>query len=137
MASGSGGTIAGRWTVAIGTPANPTPIGRFALSEIVKQPRASGFFGTYIITLTAHSENPSEFDGGDGRVALHGTNQPQLLGQAVSHGCERLSNPVATRIAKTAPAGAPVEHPELTPARRVRAGSRPAGPRGRRRRRRR
>ena len=103
------GKVVGRWTVAIGTSANPTPAGRFAISEIVRQQRPSGFFGTYIITLTAHSANLSEFDGGDGRVALHGTNQPQLLGQAVSHGCVRLSNPVATRIARTVPAGAPVD----------------------------
>jgi lipoprotein-anchoring transpeptidase ErfK/SrfK len=103
------GKVVGRWSVAIGTPANPTPAGRFAISEIVRQPRASGFFGTYIITVTAHSENLSEFDGGDGRVALHGTNRPQLLGQAVSHGCVRLSNPVATRIARTVPPGAPVD----------------------------
>jgi len=103
------GKVVGRWAVAIGTSANPTPAGRFAISEIVRQQRASGFFGTYIITLTSHSENLSEFDGGDGRVALHGTNQPQLLGQAVSHGCVRMSNPVATRIATTVPAGAPVD----------------------------
>lgn len=103
------GTVVGSWTVAVGTPANPTPTGSFALSEIVKQRDPAGFFGTYILTLSAHSVNLSEFDGGDGRVALHGTNQPQLLGRAVSHGCVRLANPVATRIARTVPAGAPVD----------------------------
>lgn len=103
------GTRVGSWTVAVGTPANPTPTGSFALSEIVRQKNPNGFFGTYILTLTAHSLNLSEFDGGDGRVALHGTSQPQLLGQAVSHGCVRLANPVATRIARTVPAGAPVD----------------------------
>ena len=103
----------GRWSAPGRSPsarrANPTPTGSFALSEIVKQRDPAGFFGTYILTLTAHSVNLSEFDGGDGRVALHGTNQPQLLGQAVSHGCVRLANTVATRIARTVPAGAPVD----------------------------
>ena len=103
------GKVTGSWKVAVGTPANPTPTGSFALSEIVKQKDPGGFFGTYILTLTAHSLNLSEFDGGDGRVALHGTSQPQLLGQAVSHGCVRLANAVATRIARTVPAGAPVD----------------------------
>jgi lipoprotein-anchoring transpeptidase ErfK/SrfK len=103
------GRTVGAWKVAVGTPANPTPTGSFALSEIVKQKNPGGFFGTYILTLTAHSLNLSEFDGGDGRVALHGTSQPQLLGQAVSHGCVRLANPVATRIARTVPAGSPVD----------------------------
>jgi lipoprotein-anchoring transpeptidase ErfK/SrfK len=103
------GKVVGRWTVAVGTQANPTPKGSFALSEIVKQRNPAGFFGTYILTLSAHSEKLSEFDGGDGRVALHGTNRPQLLGQAVSHGCVRLANSVATRIGRTVPAGSPVD----------------------------
>ncbi len=103
------GRVVGQWKVAVGTSANPTPTGSFALSEIVKQKDPGGFFGTYILTLSAHSLNLSEFDGGDGRVALHGTSQPQLLGQAVSHGCVRLGNAVATKIARTVPAGAPVD----------------------------
>ncbi len=104
-----GGKRLGKWTVAVGSTANPTPVGRFALSEVVKQANPSGFFGTYILTLSAHSEHLSDFDGGDGRVALHGTNRASLLGQAVSHGCVRLANAVATRIGRTVPAGAPVD----------------------------
>ena len=103
------GKVIGRWKVAVGTSANPTPTGRFALSEIVRQKNPKGFFGTYILTLSAHSLKLSEFDGGDGRVALHGTSQPQLLGRAVSHGCVRLSNSVATKIGRRVPAGSPVD----------------------------
>lgn len=103
------GKVVGSWKVAVGTRANPTPTGRFALSEIVKQRNPRGFFGTYILTLTAHSLSLSDFDGGDGRVALHGTNQPRYLGQAASHGCVRLPNSVATRIGRTVPAGSPVD----------------------------
>ncbi len=103
------GRRVGSWKVAVGTPANPTPVGRFAVSEVVRQRNPSGFFGTYIITISAHSENLSEFDGGDGRVALHGTNRPSLLGQAVSHGCVRLENRVATRLGRNVPPGAPVD----------------------------
>lgn len=103
------GRKVGAWKAAVGTSANPTPLGSFAISEIVKQRRAGGFYGPYIITLTAHSEKLNEFDGGDGRVALHGTNRPDLLGQAVSHGCVRLSNAVITRIARQVPAGAPID----------------------------
>jgi lipoprotein-anchoring transpeptidase ErfK/SrfK len=103
------GKRVGRWKVAVGTPANPTPTGRFAVSEVVRQRNPKGFFGTYIITISAHSENLSEFDGGDGRVALHGTNRASLLGQAVSHGCVRLDNRVATRLGRSVPPGAPVD----------------------------
>ncbi len=103
------GKAVGRWSVAVGTPTNPTPVGRFAVSEVVRQDNPSGFFGTYIMTLTAHSERLSDFDGGDGRVALHGTNRASLIGQAVSHGCVRLVNAVATRLGRTVPPGAPVD----------------------------
>jgi hypothetical protein len=103
------GRIVAHWTVAVGTSQNPTPLGRFAVSEVVHQVDPGGFYGPEIITLTAHSPNLSEFDGGDGRVALHGTNLPQLLGQAVSHGCVRLPNDAARRLARSVPPGAPVD----------------------------
>ena len=103
------GHVVASWTSAIGTPANPTPTGRFAISEVVPQAEPGGFFGTVILTLTAHSPRLSEFEGGDGRVALHGTNLPQLLGQAVSHGCIRLPNAAARRLGAVLPPGAPVD----------------------------
>lgn len=103
------GKVRGRWRAAVGTSANPTPVGRFAVSEVVKQRNPRGFFGPYILTLTAHSEKLSDFDGGDGRVALHGTNRASLLGRAVSHGCVRLSNPVARKLGRILPPGAPVD----------------------------
>lgn len=103
------GRVVKRWTVAVGTSANPTPAGSFAVSEIVRQKRPGGFFGPYIITLTAHSAKLSDFDGGDGRVALHGTNLPGLLGGAVSHGCVRLPNSASVTLGRTVPAGAPVD----------------------------
>jgi lipoprotein-anchoring transpeptidase ErfK/SrfK len=104
-----GGRAVGTWAAAVGTTTNPTPSGRFAVSELVRQRNPKGFFGTYIITLTAHSASLNEFDGGDGRVAIHGTSRPGLLGQRVSHGCIRISNAVATRLGRTIPPGTPVD----------------------------
>jgi lipoprotein-anchoring transpeptidase ErfK/SrfK len=103
------GRVVASWAVGVGTSANPTPTGRFAISEVVPQDNAAGFYGPFIMTLTAHSEALSDFDGGDGRVALHGTSRPDLLGQAVSHGCVRLPNAAARRIARLVPPGAPVD----------------------------
>lgn len=105
--------VAGRrrttWKVVVGSPDNPTPTGLFAISEIVPQGRSNGFFGPFIITVTAHSEKLSDFDGGNGQVALHGTSLPGLLGQAASHGCVRIANANIRTIAKRIPRGAPVE----------------------------
>jgi hypothetical protein len=103
------GRVMNRWKVAVGRPSLPTPTGTFAISEIVPQVSPSGFYGPFIITLTAHSTRLNEFDGGDGRVALHGTSQPQFLGTAASHGCVRLPNEAAGLIASRVPAGTPVE----------------------------
>ncbi len=103
------GKVVGRWNVAVGTSADPTPTGRFAISEIVRQSRPTGFFGSHIITLSAHSEHLNEFDGGDGRVALHGTDRPELLGRAISHGCVRMSNASIARVARMAPPGTPID----------------------------
>jgi lipoprotein-anchoring transpeptidase ErfK/SrfK len=75
----------------------------------VPQADPRGFYGPFIMTLTAHSEALSDFDGGDGRVALHGTSRPDLLGGAVSHGCVRLPNAAARRMAAVVPPGAPVD----------------------------
>ena len=41
-------------------------------------------------------------------IAVHGTNHPELLGQAVSHGCIRMTNETARRLYHEAPVGTPV-----------------------------
>ena len=91
------------------SPQNPTPQGLFALSEIVPQSNPRGFYGPFILTLSAHSDRLSDFDGGQGQVAIHGTNLPGLLGGAVSHGCVRMPNTGIKKVAKLVPPGAPVE----------------------------
>lgn len=103
------GRVMNTWKVAVGRPVYPTPTGQFAISEVVPQASPSGFYGPYILTLTAHSNKLNDFDGGDGRVALHGTSRPDLLGTAASHGCVRLPNAAALRIAAVVPPGTPVE----------------------------
>ena len=42
-------------------------------------------------------------------VGIHGTSLPWLLGQAVSHGCVRVSNDIATRLRRLAPLGTPID----------------------------
>jgi hypothetical protein len=97
-----------RATVAVGTPWNPTPNGRFAVAEVVRTRAPGGFLGPAVLALTAHSEALSDFAGGDGRVAMHGTSLPQLLGTRASHGCIRMENRVAARLARLVRAGTPV-----------------------------
>ena len=44
---------------------------------------------------------------GDG-YALHGTNKPESIGQAVSHGCVRLRNEDIEKLYEMVPVGTPV-----------------------------
>jgi lipoprotein-anchoring transpeptidase ErfK/SrfK len=46
---------------------------------------------------------------GSGLAGIHGTNRPDLLGQAVSHGCVRVANPVDRALARLAPLGTPID----------------------------
>ncbi len=41
--------------------------------------------------------------------ALHGTNQPETVDRAVSHGCVRLRNEAVARLYAMVPVGTPVD----------------------------
>jgi len=95
--------------VAIGTSDTPTPGGQFYLAELLKPPNPNGPYGPYAFGLNGFSTALTSFEGQDPVIGIHGTNQPQLLGQDVSHGCIRLSNDAIIRLAGTVPTGTPVD----------------------------
>lgn len=78
--------------VAVGTDENPTPVGATYVTELIENTNPEGAYGPYAFGLALHSETLTEFAGGPGQVGVHGTNEPDLIGQAVSHGCIRLAN---------------------------------------------
>ena len=88
------GRVVRRFRGVIGAPATPTPLGLFAIADTWRG-RPGDFLGSWVVTLTAHSNVLDTFDGGDGRVAIHGRGGTSLLdplGSARSHGCVRLTN---------------------------------------------
>jgi lipoprotein-anchoring transpeptidase ErfK/SrfK len=95
-------------TVAIGTAATPSPNGNFAIAEVIPTGDPGGFFGPYVLPLTGYSERLNEYAGGNGRVALHGTSVPGLLGTRASHGCVRVANAAMRRVASVISTGTPV-----------------------------
>jgi lipoprotein-anchoring transpeptidase ErfK/SrfK len=97
-----------RQPVAVGTSATPTPTGTYFTTVLVRPDDPAGPYGPFAIGLSAYSEALDTFAGGDGQVAIHGTNSPWLLGQAASHGCIRLRNDAIRRLARVLPAGTPV-----------------------------
>lgn len=99
-----------RYTAAVGTGSTPTPTGLFAVQDPVPSaPTQRSYLGPYIITLTAYSNVLQSFMGGNGLVAIHGTNATSDLGRAVSHGCIRVSNAAVTRLYRITAPGTPVE----------------------------
>jgi len=98
-----------RTSIAVGMPATPTPTGSsFAIAELIRTNQPGAFLGPIVLPLTGYSEPLNEFAGGNGRVAIHGTSQPQLIGTAVSHGCMRMRNADVVRLAAAARPGTPV-----------------------------
>jgi lipoprotein-anchoring transpeptidase ErfK/SrfK len=93
---------------ATGTDENPTPTGTFYYTDpldLATQPGTA--YGVFAIGLSGHSNTLSEFAGGDGQIAIHGTNDPSTIGQSVSHGCVRVNNDVILKLAQL-PLGTPV-----------------------------
>lgn len=97
-----------RSRVVIGTSTYPTPRGRHAVASRIRTNAAGSYLGPWVLPLTAYSEELNYFAGGNGRVAIHGTNSPGLLGGAYSHGCVRMSNRAVTRLSRLARPGTPV-----------------------------
>lgn len=95
--------------VAIGTPSAPTPTGLHYVTDLLSTPSPGGAYGPYAFGLSSHSDVYSEFAGGDGQIGMHGTNQPGLMGQAVSHGCVRMPNEFVSQLVGLLPLGTPVQ----------------------------
>jgi lipoprotein-anchoring transpeptidase ErfK/SrfK len=96
-------------SIAIGKPATPTPTGpHFAIAERIDTNMPGGFLGPIVLPLTGFSETLNEFAGGNGRVAIHGTSLPALIGTQASHGCMRMRNADIVRLARLATPGTPV-----------------------------
>lgn len=95
-------------SVAIGTAANPTPTGQTFVTELLANPNGGDMFGPFALGLALFSPTLTEYAGGNGRIGVHGTNQPELLGSEVSHGCLRVHNDVIREIAGRVPLGTPV-----------------------------
>jgi lipoprotein-anchoring transpeptidase ErfK/SrfK len=101
------GRLALATTTAIGSPATPTPLGRFYINQRFREPDSNGPYGWGAIGISAFSEVLTGWVQG-GPVAIHGTNRPSLLGLQVSNGCIRVSNGAIQRVWRLAPTGTPV-----------------------------
>ena len=93
-------------TVAVGAPGTETPVGRFYLMTEFRP--TDSFYGTWAFETSAYSPTLTDWPGG-GKIGIHGTSAPGLLGLAVSHGCIRVSNAAADRLHALASPGTALE----------------------------
>lgn len=97
--------------IGVGTAETPSPGGIYYLKELLQPPNPNGAYGVYAYGLSGFSNELTSFNGGDGVIGIHGTNDPSSIGTDVSHGCIRLNNDAITRMVSEIglPLGTPVE----------------------------
>jgi lipoprotein-anchoring transpeptidase ErfK/SrfK len=89
-----GGRTRRSFPIAVGAPGTPTPTGSFYLAAAWRP--AEALYGVWAIETSAGAKI-TDWPGG-GVIGIHGTNQPWLIGQAVSHGCIRMRNEDILRL---------------------------------------
>jgi len=102
-----GGRVLLAAPVAIGAPPTPTPTGSYYVNQRLVAPDPSGPYGPAAVGISGFSPTLTGWTQG-GPLAIHGTNRPDLIGQAVSHGCVRVRNDVLRRLYVRAEPGTPV-----------------------------
>ena len=100
------GKVILRVPVGVGRSYLPTPRGEFYVRM-----KLTGFtdpmYGPIAFGTSGRAPNLTGWPGG-GFIGIHGTDKPELLPGAVSHGCIRMKNPDILRLARIMPIGTPV-----------------------------
>lgn len=100
------GKAVGTYDIAVGKPGHETPTGSYKLAKVVWNPSWTPPDAKWADTATA--KEPGEQGNPMGRVKIffddqlyiHGTPDRESLGDPVSHGCIRMSNAAAMRLAR-------------------------------------
>jgi hypothetical protein len=92
--------------VGVGKPYWPTPRGEFYIRDKLTD-FGNPFYGPIAFGTSARSAVLTDWPGG-GYVGVHGTNEPQILPGAVSHGCIRMPNASIVHLARLMPVGTPL-----------------------------
>ena len=102
------GRVVRRLSVAVGAPSNPTPTGRFSVTDKLRVTAPGSPYGCCVLALTGHQQQlPAGWPGGD-RLAVHATNDLSSIGRPASLGCLRTDSSRAQWLIDTIPLGAPI-----------------------------
>jgi len=88
------GQLAATYEIAVGRSGWETPVGEFKVINMHVDPAWQHPFTGEVVQAGADNPLGSRWIGfwtdGTHQIGLHGTNQEDLIGQAVSHGCVRM-----------------------------------------------
>lgn len=101
------GQVKQRYTVAVGAPDAPTPTGRFAVTDRLLTGDPAGPYGCCILALSAKAPHAIAGWSGGNRIAIHSTPETTSIGEAVSHGCVRLTLAEGRWLVAHIPLGTP------------------------------
>jgi lipoprotein-anchoring transpeptidase ErfK/SrfK len=97
-----------RFEIAVGRDGNPTPQGRFSVTDKLRVTDPGSPYGCCVLALSGHQTRlPPGWPGGD-RLAIHATEELSSLGNAASLGCMRVTSSQARWLVRMIPLGAPV-----------------------------
>lgn len=94
--------------VAIGRSENPTPKGRFTVTDKLRVADPSSPYGCCVLALSGHQTNLPEYWPGGDRLAVHATTEESTIGDPVSLGCLRTVSIRARWLIETVPLGSPM-----------------------------
>jgi hypothetical protein len=96
------------YRVAVGAPISPTPTGRFQVTDKLRGRKFGASYGCCILALSTDQPHPPPGWTGMARMAVHGTNAEQSVGDAVSAGCLHAHAAAMRWMMRHVPVGTPV-----------------------------
>jgi L,D-transpeptidase ErfK/SrfK len=86
------GQVVKIYTVAVGKPSTPSPVGTFTIARRVKNPTYS-HDGRTVLPGPSNPVGTRWMGLSINGYGIHGTNEPRSIGKASSHGCIRMARP--------------------------------------------
>jgi lipoprotein-anchoring transpeptidase ErfK/SrfK len=103
-----GAKVLRRMPIAVGRPGNETPLGRFAVTDLLHTNDPASPYGCCALALSGHQPKlVAGWPGGD-RLAIHGTPNEETVGTEASLGCMRAYDKDIRALMQRVPLGAPV-----------------------------
>ena len=102
------GRVLHTYRVAVGARLSPTPTGRFQVTDKLRGPKYGASYGCCILALSTDQPHPPPGWTGMARMAVHGTDVEQTVGDPVSAGCLHAHGAAMRWMMRQVPAGAPV-----------------------------